>query len=93
MLTFLIYLLPNHCLTGCARNGPDEVKAYAVFGVACTEVELDVLTGNFTVSTEYFLLLLYYRQLLCCLIKDNSLVLISTSWLLYLQATLLPYKR
>ncbi|KAG0710872.1 Xanthine dehydrogenase [Chionoecetes opilio] len=30
-------------------NGADEVKSYAVFGVACTEVELDVLTGQFIV--------------------------------------------
>ncbi|XP_069995409.1 xanthine dehydrogenase/oxidase isoform X1 [Penaeus vannamei] len=35
----------------CERyvNGWDEVKAYPVFGVACTEVELDVLTGQFLV--------------------------------------------
>lgn len=30
-------------------NGKDEVKAYGVFGVACSEVELDVLTGQFTI--------------------------------------------
>ncbi|XP_042860846.1 xanthine dehydrogenase/oxidase-like [Penaeus japonicus] len=35
----------------CERyvNGWDEVKPYPVFGVACTEVELDVLTGQFLV--------------------------------------------
>nr|XP_045608547.1 xanthine dehydrogenase/oxidase-like [Procambarus clarkii] len=31
------------------ENGPDEVKSYAVFGVGCTEVELDVLTGQYLV--------------------------------------------
>ncbi|XP_069165338.1 xanthine dehydrogenase/oxidase-like [Procambarus clarkii] len=30
-------------------NGVDEVKGYSVFGVACTEVELDLLTGQYLV--------------------------------------------
>lgn len=31
-------------------NGSGEVESYAVFGVACSEVELDVLTGQFLVK-------------------------------------------
>ncbi|XP_037794702.1 indole-3-acetaldehyde oxidase-like [Penaeus monodon] len=30
-------------------NGPGEVQSYPVFGVCCTEIELDVLTGQFLV--------------------------------------------
>nr|XP_053653015.1 xanthine dehydrogenase/oxidase-like [Cherax quadricarinatus] len=30
-------------------NGVDEVKGYSVFGVACSEVELDVLTGQYLI--------------------------------------------
>ncbi|XP_042858609.1 indole-3-acetaldehyde oxidase-like [Penaeus japonicus] len=35
----------------CERywNGPGEVQSYPVFGVCCSEVELDVLTGQFLV--------------------------------------------
>jgi len=36
-------------LTEYYWNGKDEVKQYVVYGVACTEVELDILTGNFMV--------------------------------------------
>lgn len=39
----------GHSLCEYYWNGPSEVNSYSVFGVACAEVELDILTGNFLV--------------------------------------------